>query len=453
MLIRALLAFLALPGVVAFAAPLLIAWPRVREGSFNPLALVLLVPGIALLLWCVRDFFVTGKGTLAPWDPPRELVSSGPYRCSRNPMYVAVSLILFGWSIAFESWALLVYALIVMTAFHLRVVFGEEPWLARSTDANGTTTSRECLDGSFRAAESLLLSWLGLFALVLLAGLTYEAYADARAAREFPPPGMMVDIGGRRLHLVCIGRDDPMEPTVMFEASGWGNALSASKARERVATRTRVCSYDRLRTRMERCCARRDDDRGDGQRPWCPAGPREAGRALRPRCIIDRWSDGRDVCANVSGARRRHRLRRCGKQSVRPASGVTLWNDHRIGVHSRYARALRRDSPAGSVRARRPTRKARDDRRPSRTARGGGPRRVRWRADWTPLSESSSRRDRCRPSCLSSFFPRRARGKSCRHSPSGSSIPTRSEPKPRKRIKRSRSAHTAAGRKSLTART
>ena len=56
----------------------------------------------------------------------------------------------------------------------------------------------------------------------------------------------MVDIGGRRLHLVCIGRDDPMDPTVLFEASGWGNALSASKARERLATRTRVCSYDRL---------------------------------------------------------------------------------------------------------------------------------------------------------------------------------------------------------------
>jgi pimeloyl-ACP methyl ester carboxylesterase len=70
MLIRALLALLALPGLVAFAAPLLIAWSGVRESSFNALALVLLVPGITLLLWCTRDFFVAGKGTLAPWDPP-----------------------------------------------------------------------------------------------------------------------------------------------------------------------------------------------------------------------------------------------------------------------------------------------------------------------------------------------------------------------------------------------
>ena len=84
------------PGLVAFIVPLLIAWPRVREGSFNALALILLIPGIALLLWCVRGFLVSGKGTLAPWDPPRNLVSSGPYRFSRNPMAVGVSLILLG---------------------------------------------------------------------------------------------------------------------------------------------------------------------------------------------------------------------------------------------------------------------------------------------------------------------------------------------------------------------
>jgi protein-S-isoprenylcysteine O-methyltransferase Ste14/pimeloyl-ACP methyl ester carboxylesterase len=246
MLIRALLAFLALPGLVAFVAPLLIEWPRVRSGPFNAIALVLLIPGIALLLWCVRDFLVTGKGTLAPWDPPRWLVSSGPYRFSRNPMYVGVSLILLGWSIAFESWDLVVYALIVLTAFHLRVVFSEEPWLARTHGRKWDHYVTKVPRWLFPSRKALLLSWVGLVVLVLLAGLTYEAYADAEAAREFPPPGTMVDIGGRRIHLVCIGREDPMEPAVIFESSGWGNALSSSKARERLATRTRVCSYDRL---------------------------------------------------------------------------------------------------------------------------------------------------------------------------------------------------------------
>src|SRR5688572_16672536 len=129
MMRRALLAFVALPGLVAFAGPLLLA-PTARSGSFNWIALALLVPGTALLLWCVREFYLRGKGTLAPWAPPRHLVESGLYRYSRNPMYLAVVLILFGWAVGFSSLALLVYALAFIVIFHLRVVFSEEPFLA-----------------------------------------------------------------------------------------------------------------------------------------------------------------------------------------------------------------------------------------------------------------------------------------------------------------------------------
>ena len=85
-----------------------------------------------MLLWCVRDFYVAGKGTLAPWAPPRHLVVVGLYRWSRNPMYISVSVILLGWAIAYQSRALLIYALALFVMFHLRVVFGEEPWLART---------------------------------------------------------------------------------------------------------------------------------------------------------------------------------------------------------------------------------------------------------------------------------------------------------------------------------
>ena len=84
-----------------------------------------------LLLWCVRDFYVAGKGTLAPWSPPLELVTVGLYRMSRNPMYIAVILVLCGWALGFRSRPLALYALAVTIGFHLRVVFGEEPWLAR----------------------------------------------------------------------------------------------------------------------------------------------------------------------------------------------------------------------------------------------------------------------------------------------------------------------------------
>jgi protein-S-isoprenylcysteine O-methyltransferase Ste14/pimeloyl-ACP methyl ester carboxylesterase len=244
MVFRALLAFVALPGLVALAVPLLIAWSRLREGAFNALALMLLIPGITLLLSCVRDFLVTGKGTLAPWDPPRHLVTSGPYRFSRNPMYVGVSLILFGWALAFGSWRLVLYALIVMAAFHLRVLFHEEPYLLHTHGRRWDDYRARVPRWIFPSRRAVVWSWLGVIVLLLLAGLTFEAYSDARAASEFPPPGTMVDIGGRRLHLVCIGRDDPGERTVIFLSSGWGNSVSSSSARERLGSRTRVCSYD-----------------------------------------------------------------------------------------------------------------------------------------------------------------------------------------------------------------
>lgn len=94
--------------------------------------------GAALLLWCVRDFYVAGRGTLAPWDPPRRLVSVGLYRVSRNPMYVAVLVILAGWAVAYWSAPLTIYAITVAIAFHLRAVRWEEPTLARLHGAEWT---------------------------------------------------------------------------------------------------------------------------------------------------------------------------------------------------------------------------------------------------------------------------------------------------------------------------
>lgn len=132
MFAKALLAFLALPGMVAFAVP--IAWllASAHTQLVQPLGLIPLVAGCSALLWCVRDFYLRGKGTLAPWSPPAHLVVVGLYRYTRNPMYVAVTLILLGWAVSFGLAGLYAYAIVVAVAFHLRVVLGEEPWLART---------------------------------------------------------------------------------------------------------------------------------------------------------------------------------------------------------------------------------------------------------------------------------------------------------------------------------
>jgi pimeloyl-ACP methyl ester carboxylesterase len=75
-----------------------------------------------------------------------------------------------------------------------------------------------------------------------LTGCLYESTAAARAARRFPPPGRLIDVGGRRLHLLCIGNGRPI---VLFEASGFSNSASSAAARSGLARRTTVCSYDR----------------------------------------------------------------------------------------------------------------------------------------------------------------------------------------------------------------
>lgn len=132
MFTRALIAFVAMPGMAAFVIPAAWLWHTSHLKLVQPFGLVPVVLGLIALLWCVRDFYVSGKGTLAPWAPPERLVVVGLYRYSRNPMYVAVTLVLLGWAVSFGSMSLLAYALVVVAAFHLRVVLGEEPWLART---------------------------------------------------------------------------------------------------------------------------------------------------------------------------------------------------------------------------------------------------------------------------------------------------------------------------------
>jgi protein-S-isoprenylcysteine O-methyltransferase Ste14 len=136
MLWRALIAFLVLPGIVAFAVPLAIVAQRLSAFSPRPLGMLVWCAGVVVLIWCTVEFYVAGRGTLAPWSPPQRLVAVGPYRFSRNPMYAGVTLILAGWAVLFWSLTLTVYAAVVLLAFHIRVVTGEEPWLQRTFGAD-----------------------------------------------------------------------------------------------------------------------------------------------------------------------------------------------------------------------------------------------------------------------------------------------------------------------------
>ena len=86
----------------------------------------------------MRDFLVSGRGTLAPWDPPKRLVVVGLYRFVRNPMYLSIMILLLGWSLFAGSWWLAAYAAVLAVSFHLRVVLYEEPRLEHNFGAEWT---------------------------------------------------------------------------------------------------------------------------------------------------------------------------------------------------------------------------------------------------------------------------------------------------------------------------
>ena len=87
--------------------------------------------GSALLAACIIEFARSGRGTLSPVDPPTVLVVRGLYRYVRNPMYLAVTIIVLGESLLMRSTALGVYWAVWFLWANFFVMFYEEPALLR----------------------------------------------------------------------------------------------------------------------------------------------------------------------------------------------------------------------------------------------------------------------------------------------------------------------------------
>ena len=121
-----------------------------------------------------------------------------------------------------------------------------------------------------KVRRALLIS-SGVLLALPLSGALYQTLTVRREAARFPPPGQLVDIGGRRLHLICIGQG---EPAVIFEPGALQTSVSSELARVEVSSQTRVCSYDRM---------------GTGWSDPGPPGPISAGELAEDlRLLLDR---------------------------------------------------------------------------------------------------------------------------------------------------------------------
>ena len=136
LLIRNVVFSVVVPGLGAVWVP---AWLLTRDGGpavdgASPVAwaaVLVIAAGAVLYLWCAWNFAKVGRGTPGPWDAPRRVVTRGPYRWVRNPIYLAALLVVLGEAGLFGSLWLLAYAGAMAACFHLFVTGYEEPALRR----------------------------------------------------------------------------------------------------------------------------------------------------------------------------------------------------------------------------------------------------------------------------------------------------------------------------------
>ncbi len=122
--------------LLVFLPARVLSWSGVTPipmiGVWQVLGMTVAGVGAAIALWCILTFVMLGKGTPAPFDPPRRLVVRGPYRFVRNPMYLGAVLALAGAALSYKSIPLLSYAGLFGLITHVFVVCYEEPTLRQT---------------------------------------------------------------------------------------------------------------------------------------------------------------------------------------------------------------------------------------------------------------------------------------------------------------------------------
>jgi protein-S-isoprenylcysteine O-methyltransferase Ste14 len=130
LVLRTVLFTVVVPATVVLYVPAGLAGSRAGvDPGLRLVGLAVAAGGLLLTGWCWVEFISRGRGTPAPWDPPRLLVRGGPYRYVRNPIYIGIVAVLLGETAFLRSAALLLWSLVVALSFHLAVVLYEEPGL------------------------------------------------------------------------------------------------------------------------------------------------------------------------------------------------------------------------------------------------------------------------------------------------------------------------------------
>lgn len=139
LIVRAMISQI-LPIIICLIIPLLIItgfnnhlqnFNSVLSWAMFIFGFLLILFGIGFLIYTNKSFFTIGRGTLAPWDPPKKLVINDAYRYVRNPMISSVLIIVLGEAFIFSSIELFILFLFFLILNHLYFVYSEEPGLIK----------------------------------------------------------------------------------------------------------------------------------------------------------------------------------------------------------------------------------------------------------------------------------------------------------------------------------
>jgi protein-S-isoprenylcysteine O-methyltransferase Ste14 len=132
-LLKTLLFTVVVPGTVAVVVPryLIGGFALPAPGVLPALGAIAMALGACIYFRCAWEFAVRGLGTPAPIAPTKFLVVGGLHRYVRNPMYLGVALVILGEAAFFRALHLAEYAVLMLLAAHVFVVFYEEPTLRR----------------------------------------------------------------------------------------------------------------------------------------------------------------------------------------------------------------------------------------------------------------------------------------------------------------------------------
>jgi protein-S-isoprenylcysteine O-methyltransferase Ste14 len=106
-------------------------WMHIEVGVLRYFGWAVAVTSLILYTTTAVLLCGKGKGPFAEFDPPTELVTSGPYQYVRNPISTCVLLLILGEAIAFSSTGVFMMVFVSMAIAQMQAVAIEEPLLLK----------------------------------------------------------------------------------------------------------------------------------------------------------------------------------------------------------------------------------------------------------------------------------------------------------------------------------